>query len=347
MSQAKPKILITGATGYIGGTVLETLLTSPDPSLRDLPISVAVRSTAHNPHFTSRGVTVHHLSSLDDTTTLRTIASQHDIVLHLASGFHPTAAQALIHGLADRKTASAADVTFIHLTGCSNIGDRPLSLGLVDSRVHSDRDDVLSLLREREKVWSYAQRRTDIVVTETGAEKGVRTYIVMLPLIFGFGTGVAKLNRMLYGLAAADVKRGVAGYIGDGQGTWGVIDVRDAAELFACLVGKVVRGTYPDSGEKGWFFGCVAEMRYEEWAAKNGEAGLRAGALKRREPKSVSLEEQAADSGWPVEMAEALATNARIRSERWEELGWEPKRGRAGWDESWTEMMIEVYKDCM
>ncbi|KAF4557006.1 Hypothetical protein D9617_1g088880 [Elsinoe fawcettii] len=344
MSQQKLKALVTGATGYVGGTVLESILNSPDTSLPNLSLSVAVRDTSHESYFASRGVTTHHLSSLDDTATLRLLASQHDIVLHMASGFHTPAAAALIHGLADRKSSSGADVTLIHLTGTSNIGDRPISYGLVDKRVHSDKDDILGLLKEREKVFQYSQRKTDIVVTETGLEKGVRTYIVMLPLIFGYGTGVTKLNRMLFGFAGADIKRGQAGYIGDGEGRWGVIDVKDSAAVFTALLGKVVKGDYPPSGEKGWIFPSAAESTYKEWAARNGEAGFKAGVLTNKEPKGVSLDEQAAASGWPAEIAEALATNARVRSERGAELGWEPTIGVGGWDDSWTQMMVDVYK---
>lgn len=43
MSETTAKILLTGATGYIGGTVLEHLMRGEEPSIKPLTIEVSIR----------------------------------------------------------------------------------------------------------------------------------------------------------------------------------------------------------------------------------------------------------------------------------------------------------------
>jgi thioester reductase-like protein len=42
-AKSPPRILLTGATGFIGGSVLTQLLDSPSPTLRSAPITCLIR----------------------------------------------------------------------------------------------------------------------------------------------------------------------------------------------------------------------------------------------------------------------------------------------------------------
>ncbi|TDZ38489.1 hypothetical protein C8035_v004796 [Colletotrichum spinosum] len=110
---SKPRILLTGATGYVGGTVLHHLLATP--SLTSVitpsnPVTLPVRAPLDRlakltATYGSR-VNPVPFTSLDDTAALRTLASQHDIVINAGSGFHPASAEALVQGLAARRSHS-------------------------------------------------------------------------------------------------------------------------------------------------------------------------------------------------------------------------------------------------
>lgn len=94
--ETKAKILLTGATGYVGGSVLHTLLSHP--SLTDMvtssnPITLPVRGSpdrlaklaeAYGPR-----VKPVQITSLDDINTITRLASEHDVVINAGSGFHP------------------------------------------------------------------------------------------------------------------------------------------------------------------------------------------------------------------------------------------------------------------
>ena len=102
------RILLTGATGFIGGTVLHHLLTSTLPNLasKHFTLTVLVRDRSHAEAFTAAwGIRVHAVvyGGLDDLEKTTLIASQHDLVINMTLGFHAASAQALLAGLAQRK----------------------------------------------------------------------------------------------------------------------------------------------------------------------------------------------------------------------------------------------------
>ena len=80
---SQPTIFILGATGYIGGTVLTTLLsqgTSP------YNITVLIQKLEQATLFSSLGVKIQQ-GSRDDPVLLEQIASQHDVVMNFAGAF--------------------------------------------------------------------------------------------------------------------------------------------------------------------------------------------------------------------------------------------------------------------
>jgi nucleoside-diphosphate-sugar epimerase len=116
------RILLTGATGYIGGSVLAALLDSADPVLQSAPITCLLCGV-------DRAVTLSFTygdrvkpilcRDLDDVETATTIAAQHDIVVHCTLGYHPASALALVRGLTQRRAAAGREVWIIHTSGTS------------------------------------------------------------------------------------------------------------------------------------------------------------------------------------------------------------------------------------
>lgn len=97
-AMAPTKVLITGVTGYIGGTILSRFLSSDNPTIKDLKISVLTRNDERAKYFSSLGLKVYTIESLDDSEAIRAAASENDIVIHTASGYHTSSAKALIEG---------------------------------------------------------------------------------------------------------------------------------------------------------------------------------------------------------------------------------------------------------
>lgn len=69
----------------------------------------------------SKGVRTILVSGLDDTEALEKAASEHDIVVNVASGRHYEGPKSLIRGLAKRREQKGADVHFIHVSSVQRL----------------------------------------------------------------------------------------------------------------------------------------------------------------------------------------------------------------------------------
>ncbi|KAH8422245.1 uncharacterized protein LDX57_000003 [Aspergillus melleus] len=320
------KLLLTGATGYIGGTVLTQLLNSTIPQIQSLAISVLIRKKEQADIYQSKGVTPVIFNGLEATEDIRRIASEHDIVIHAADSTSPAAAEALILGLADTQDSSKPKY-FLHISGTSSLGDRPVTKQILESRVFSDKDDIYSYLKGREAIESYAQRATDIKTVEAGEQAGVNTLIVKAPLIYGRGTGLFNqksfhIPALIHGAVAA----GQAEYVGDGAGVWDYVHVVDLAELFELLVARILRGEPVSTGRQGFYFAETEKHSWKHLAEGIAKAGYSLGRLTSPVPQAITLKEAAEKyTGGDEHIAEVgLASNSSTSAQRARELGWKP-----------------------
>jgi nucleoside-diphosphate-sugar epimerase len=279
-------------------------------------------------------------TSLDDSAALTAAASQHDIVINTASGFHTGAAKALILGLGQRKRDTGNDVYFIHTTGTSNIGDKPITKEYYEPRILSDKDDLYSYLKKREAAEQYSQRTTDLVSVDTGLEEQVKTYLIMSPTIYGLGSGLFNKNSIqLPTLIRTAIKRGQVEVIAPGNGVWDAVHIADLVTLYEVILSKVLEGTPIPSGKKGIYFSETGDYTWRSMAEGLAAELHRQGVLKTAEVKDVSLKEGAELwSGGNMQLGElGFASNSRSRAELSRELGWKPVRTRGDFRESFRE----------
>ena len=163
------KILLTGATGFIGGSILDTLLASKSPALQESTITCLLRDAARASKLTSHygdRVKLAEYEDLDDVDATIHYASQHDIVINTTLGFHQASAVALVKGLGKRREETGRDVWMIHTSGTSNLADTPFTKTWTDQQYPEGREfddastDVYSYEKEREKLHEYPQRTT-------------------------------------------------------------------------------------------------------------------------------------------------------------------------------------------
>lgn len=339
---APTKVLITGVTGYIGGSIL-SLLSSKNQSTRDLEISVLTRDDNRAESFAADGLKVYTIKDLDDSAAIKTAASENDIVIHTASGFHIASAKALIEGLATRqKQKPDAEVYYIHTSGTSDLADRPITKTYAESRTFSDKDsDIYDYLKKREGIETYAQRTTDLAVVETGKKEGVPTTIIMSPTIYGIGSG--KFNRLSIQYPL-QIKAALVGgrpeYIGDGAGVWDYVHIQDLVQLYELVLLDWAQGRKAiPVGEKGIIFSATGLYNWKDVAERIAKAGVELGQFANTETKSISLEEAAENwiggVGGDEQFCElGFASNSRTKAEVGKELGWAPEKTRANWEQS-------------
>ncbi|KAF5529019.1 NAD dependent epimerase dehydratase family [Fusarium mexicanum] len=331
------RILITGATGYVGGSVLTTILSNPH--LAKLPITALVRTQSQASTLSSLPITPLLFSNLDDTDFLTGVASAHDIVIHAANGYHVPSAQAFIGGLTQRKSQTGHDVHYIHNSGTSNFGDRPVSKTYSEKRVFSDKDDVYAYEKMREAVEPYHQRTADVSVFELGEELGVKTYIICSPLIYGKGTGLFnKSSIQIPTMVRAALERGRAMYAGGGLGVWDHTHIEDIAALYTLILAKIVEDEDVPFGKEGFFFANHGKQSWFDIAKEIARVGHQHGRLA-AEPESVGLKE--VSKAWfdgDEHLTElGLCSRSQTRGDRSRELGWEPVKDDSEWIVTVTE----------
>ncbi|KAI2468607.1 NAD dependent epimerase/dehydratase family protein [Annulohypoxylon bovei var. microspora] len=349
-SSSSPNILLTGATGYIGGTILSHLLNSPFTALRAATITCLLRGPDRATRLISAyGSRVNPIvyKDLDDTEATVAAAAQHDIVINTTDGWHAASSQALLRGLAQRKASTGRDVWFIQTSGTSNIGDRPITKTWVEQegREFDDaKDDIYGYEKEREqkereqKGCPYPQRTTELAVVDTGLELGVKTLVIMSPTIFGFGTGLwNKLSVQIPLLASAALQNKRAVVVGDGKGTWDHVHIEDLAELYVLVVGRILEkgGKDVPTGKKGIIFSGNGRHLWLEVTQGLADVIHEKGLIADRQVQSIGISDTIKIMGSKIpteDMVElGFVSNSRTVSNVARGLGWKPTRGEEAW----------------
>ncbi|KAK6856204.1 hypothetical protein PG995_008355 [Apiospora arundinis] len=346
-SASYPRILLTGATGFIGGTILTNLLSQS--SLAHLTFTCLVRGadrvTKLTAHYGDRVKPVLH-EGLDDLEAIESIAAQHDIVINAGLGYHPASAQALVRGLGQRKAANPErDVWMIHTSGTSNLADRPITGGGSDDssqgelREFDDATvDIYGYEKRLEEAAPYAQRTTELGVVDAGMALGVKTLVIMSGLIYGRGTGLFnRISIQIPVFARAALAAGRAVVVGRGAGEWDHVHVEDLAELYRVVLAEVLQdgGARLPTGKEGIIFSGNGRHTWHEVAQGIADACYAVGRVQDKTVKSVELDEAARffDMGIddPNIIELGLCSNSRTVSTVARGLGWKPVRAQEAW----------------
>lgn len=346
-STMAPRILLTGSTGYIGGTILTQLLNSSSSSLSAATITCLVRGPERVATLSSTyGARVRPVvyKDLDDLEATTAAAAQHDIVINTTLGFHTPSVQALLRGLAQRKTSTGRDVWMIHTSGTSNLADQPISgvwVEKVPEREFDDAEDnIYGYEKEREALHPYPQRSTELSVVDAGLELGVKTLVIMSPTIYGLGTGLfnkTSLQLPMYIRGVLDHGRAVV--VGEGKGVWDHVHVEDVADLYKIAVVDVLEngGKGLPTGKEGIIFSGNGRHTWMEAAQAVADACYKQGKFTESTVESVGLSEgvkilAANIPHMDEHMIElALCSNARTVPTVAKGLGWKPTRGEEAW----------------
>jgi len=262
------KILITGATGYVGGTVLSQLIASTAPSIQSLTFDLLIREDAQAKKLKETyGTRVNTIKwrGLQDTLFIEDTASNYDIIINIGSGFIPSGAIAFVNGLARGINAEKPAPWMLHISGCTNLSDRPLTQRPVPLREWNDEADsshILDHMKKLDDMDPYSQRTTEIDVLETAAELGVQAISVNVPCIFGEGAGLFNKQGLVIPLIMMYVVQHGYGWKLNETANFDWVHVMDLAHIYVLLVQTILeredRGVgYLPTGRNGILFAAV------------------------------------------------------------------------------------------
>ncbi|MGH6727068.1 MAG: NAD-dependent epimerase/dehydratase family protein [Pseudolabrys sp.] len=283
------KIFITGASGYIGGSVAAALMAAGHQ------VSGLARSNEVAAALAKLGVTPVR-GTLDDADILAKAARDADVTVNAANAGHRAAVEAMLRGLA------GTGKTFLHTGGSSIVGTR--ARGELVEKVF-DEDTPFTPTPQR------APRVEIDALVRRAAGNGVRSVVIAPSLIYGLGHGLNPHSIQVPWLVQVAKKFGVAKHIGPGENRWANVHIDDVTALYVLAIEKAPAGAfyYAENGENSMRDVCEAISRML------GQGGP---------TQSMTVEEAAAEWGeGPAN--DTMGSNSRVRAARARaELNWRP-----------------------
>jgi nucleoside-diphosphate-sugar epimerase len=288
-------IFLTGASGYIGGSVAWHLIQAGH-SVRGL-----VRSADKTAQLRAMGIEP-IVGSLDDTDLLAQEAKNADAVVNAAQADHARAVQVFVNAMA------GSGKVLLHTSGSSVIGDA--SRGAHASDAVFDEDTPFIVLPAKQ-----ARRAVELAVLDA-AQRGVRSAVMCPSLIYGQGRGIHAESVQVPTLVRNAKACGVVQVVGEGRNIWSNVHIDDVAALYVLALCAQAQ----DQAAPGAYY-----------FAEGGEAsfGQMADAVARRlslgPVQHLPVEEAA--RRWGESMAHfTMGCNSRVRARRARvELGWVPQ----------------------
>lgn len=288
------RVFVTGATGYIGGTIAL--------ALRDAGHAVTglTRSDAGADLLAGAGISAVR-GSLDDGAVLARAAGAADAVIHTADADHAASARALAAALEGTGKA------LLHTSGSSIVGT-PAG-GRLLAPVHDEETPFTPSAGRAARVALNA----DVL---SGAARGLRPVIICPALIYGPGRLGGRHSMQIPWLIATARRHGVAKHLGPGENRWSNVHIDDLADLYLLALDGAPAGAfyYAENGENSMHELCAAIGEMLGFGAE-----------------TAPMAEAEASAEWGEGPAlNTMGSNSRVRAARARaELGWAPHRASA------------------
>ena len=284
------RVFITGATGYIGGSVAERLIRSGHHVIG------LVRSKDKAPLLKERGVEP-IVGTLDDSQILTNAAHDADAVIHAASADHPGSVVTLIAAL------ELSGKTLITTTGSGIVADS--ADGECAGSVFYTEDTYFEPVPFRRP--RVAMNR---LVREAAIEKSIRSVVICPSMIYGKGRGLQPDSDQLPKIIALSKQVGAGVYFGKGLNRYSNVHIDDLVDLYLLALEKAPGGSFFFAENGHASFKDIAEMV----SRSLGFGGKTA---------SISVEDvvrQYGDAG-----RYGVTSNSLVSAVNARRLGWSPK----------------------
>ncbi|KAJ3535359.1 hypothetical protein NM208_g1129 [Fusarium decemcellulare] len=314
-------ILITGAAGYIGGSLLADLLSRTDETFKAARYFAAVRAPEQVEALSKLHVNIVKLDVNDKAAVEEAVVGNEiDIVVHTAGSMYPDLAFNVISALGQRRQKSGKDSSVT--TMFSDLGGWPY--GEVKDT------DAGILQKEKEIGGPNPVRLTNILVADEGKARNVTTLNVAVPMVYGRGYGKwRKLSVNIPAFIRTSIKLKTV-YKFDQEGSPPACHISDMSALFVLLLEKILRGESVPHGEEGYYFAMAHRSPY--WKVMEGLAkGLYSRGLVTEPTVQVWPDDDMASEnlGFPRTYIRAIGTSrGDLVPVNAFKLGWKPK-----WDE--------------
>jgi nucleoside-diphosphate-sugar epimerase len=283
------KVFMTGASGYIGGTVADSLIKAGHS------VAALARTEEAAARLRAHGIEAVR-GDLSSHGVVKNAARGADAVINCANADDPFVVAAIMEGLA------GSDKAFLHTSGSSVVGDK--AAGKYSAKIHHEDTPFEP---PPEKIQRHAVQRAVLA----SSSQGVRSVVLCPCLIYGRGRGANPDSIQVPSLIRQAVKSGVPRYIGDGENVWSTVHIEDVADAYQLALQAARPGSFYflENGE------ARLKSIVESIARLTGA---------RRSPESWSIDQALAEWG-PQAAWFSLGGNSRVNADKARKmLGWNP-----------------------
>ncbi|THU82132.1 NAD-binding protein [Dendrothele bispora CBS 962.96] len=323
----KTKILITGATGYIGGSILTRLLQRSDLSQFD--IRVLIRSAEKARKLEDLGLGLKPvMGSHTDESVMVKATSEVDVVIASANSESLVAAQLTLKGMKKRFEETGKPPIFIHTSGTGlyiEFAGGMHSNAVVYDDANPDQIETIAPTQPH--------RNVDLEILAADTENYVKTYIVLPSTVYGIASGPlfdAEISNRHSVQVPALIKAAFArtppqgGTIGEGKNVWPNVEIHELADLYNVLLDSALTSQnpqFPGHGREGIYNAVNGEHNFHQLAEVISQALVSLGLGEDPSSLTFSAEEEQKFFG---PFAQFFGTNSRCLATRAKSLGWKP-----------------------
>ncbi|WP_250252919.1 NAD-dependent epimerase/dehydratase family protein [Chryseobacterium sp. Marseille-Q3244] len=223
------KILITGITGYIGGSIAQKLLD------RNYEVIGLVRNEAHVQELESMGIKT-IIGNIHHEDLIKEVVTGVDAVIHNAdSADDAYAADSFI------KALEGSHKTFIFTSGSAIFGGKE----------NGKKSDFV--FREDYPLTPRLEMASRVLINNyvlQSAQKEIRSIVIVPTMVYGQGLGLKKDSIQIPALIHFSEKKGHGVYFGEGENIWSNLHIEDLADLYVLALEKAKSGSiyYAENG---------------------------------------------------------------------------------------------------
>ncbi|KAK7742428.1 hypothetical protein SLS62_010736 [Diatrype stigma] len=314
-------ILITGASGYLGGTLLARLGAAKLPPYGNLYALVRTDDQA-------KAVLTYGAQPLKfdtrDEGALRAAVVEHKItvVYFLIDAIHSTAQTYFIKALGEVKQKTGQEVHFLHTSGAkifSIFAGAPTDRPLLDTDPHIydiQKAQVPAIELMKEAV------NTNCTVVEESEKHGVRGYVFAPCIVYGKGEGFGNpISNQTTCVVRAAKSAGRVYRVDTDRPTWPVCHVIDNTNLYLEILRNILAGENPDHGKNGFYLASSGSVAWDDLYAAIAKSLAQRGVVA---DDGVALADDEALEKMAVGLSAPKDFVPLLLSGKGEKVGWKP-----------------------
>ncbi|KAI0186159.1 hypothetical protein EV127DRAFT_439878 [Xylaria flabelliformis] len=322
-------ILVTGGSGYIGGSLLARWKEANLPAYNKL--FALVRTPKQAEAIKQYGAEPLIFDAYNEGEVRAAVVDNNiTIVYHLIAPRPHVSQSYFIKAMAEVKKNTGRDVHFLHTSGAkmfSSHAGAPTDKPLLDSD-----PNLYEIQKGQKPHFSLMQEALDAnnFVIEESEKHGIRSYVFVPCIVYGKGEGFGNqisIQTVAIVRAAEALKRVYR--VDAGRPTWPVCHIRDNTNLYLELLRKILAGENPGSGKNGYYLAASGSAAWDDLYAAMASALAKRNVVDNDTVVSANeqnLEAMGKGLGCPGALVPVmLGGNCTFTADRGsKELGWKP-----------------------